>query len=48
MVDLRSTHIWTTLHFRLDETKQVFLIHAAGMVNVGVNLSDIVKVAEEL
>ena len=47
MVDLGTTHIWTTLHFRLNETKQMFLIHAAGMMNVGVNLSDIIKVAEE-
>lgn len=37
-------YIWATFHLGLDETKEVFLIHAARVMNVRVDLSNVVKV----
>ena len=33
------------LHFGLNEAKQVLLVHATGVVDVGVDLSQVVEVA---
>lgn len=35
----------TALHFRFDEAKQMLLIHAAGVMHVGINLAQVVEVA---
>lgn len=35
----------TLLHLALDETQEMFLVHASRVVNVGVNLANIVKVS---
>ena len=39
--------IWRPFHFRLDKSEQVLLIHAAGVMDVGVHFSNIVKVTAE-
>ena len=37
--------IWRPLHFGLDKTEQVFLVHARRMVDVRIDFPDIIKVA---
>ena len=44
-VEWKVTHVWTSPHFRFDEPKEVFLVHATGMMHVGVYLSHIVKIS---
>lgn len=45
---LRYTDFRGVLHLALDETQQVLLIHACGMVNVGIDLSDVIKITESI
>jgi hypothetical protein len=37
-------YIWVLLQLVLDESKQVLLVHTGRVVDMGINLSDIVKV----
>jgi hypothetical protein len=41
---LNRANIRTALHFGLDESQQMLLIHASRMMNVRVDLSDVVKI----
>jgi hypothetical protein len=41
---LDCAHVWTALHLGLDKTDEVFLIHAAGMMDMRVNLADIIEI----
>jgi hypothetical protein len=38
------SHLGAFLHFRFNETKEMFLIHAARVVDVGIHFSDIIEV----
>ena len=40
----RKTDIRGALHFWLDESQQVFLVHTARMMNVGIDLAGVVKI----
>ena len=40
----KGTNVGGTLHLRFDESQQMLLVHTAGMVDVGINLADVVKV----
>ena len=40
-------HVRVVPYFVFDESKQVFLVHAARVVNVRVDLSQVIKVADE-
>ena len=41
---LERTNVGGALHFRLDESQQVFLVHTAGVVDVGIDLANVIKV----
>lgn len=38
------TNVRGALHFRLDESQQVLLVHTAGVMDVGVDLADVIEV----
>ena len=40
------THLWATLHLGLDESQQVLLVHATGVVDVGIHLADVVEITK--
>lgn len=42
----KEAYISTFLHLRLDEPQQMFLVHAAGVVYVGIYLAKVVKVTD--
>jgi hypothetical protein len=41
----KTVYLWATFHFRLDEPKKMLLVHATRMMNMGVNLSHVVKIS---
>ena len=41
--DLVETYIWVLLELVFDKSKQVLLIHTGGVVDMGINLSNIVR-----
>jgi len=41
-----GTYIWVLLQLVLDESKQVFLVHTCRVVDMGIDLSNIVKVTK--
>ena len=46
--DLVETYICVLLELVFDKSKQVLLIHTGGVVDMGINLSNIVEVTDEL
>lgn len=44
-VSVQNNLVWTLLHFTLDETQKMLLIHAARVMDMSVNFPRIVKVA---
>lgn len=45
---LIGTYIWVLLQLVFDESKQVLLVHTGRVVDMGIDLSNIVKVTELL
>jgi hypothetical protein len=43
-IELMGTYIWVLLQLVFDESKQVLLVHTGRVVDMGINLSNIVKV----
>jgi len=41
------TYVWVLLQLVLDEPKKMFLVHTSRVVNMGIDLSDIVKVTSK-
>ena len=41
---MRNAHMGVVLHFGFDETQQVLLVHAARVVNVRVDFSEVVEI----
>lgn len=42
----KGTYVGTALHLWLDEPQEMLLIHAAWMVNMGVDFSKVVEIAK--
>ena len=46
-VSVQDNLIGALLHLVLDETQKMFLVHAAGVVNVGIDFTCIVEIAKQ-
>jgi hypothetical protein len=42
----RVTYLWTAFHLRFDETEEMLLIHAARVVDVGIDLTNVIEIPE--
>lgn len=40
-----GAHFRTALHFRFDKSKEMFLVHTTGVMDVGVDFAQIIKVS---
>lgn len=43
--EIWETNIRTLLHFTLDKSQKMLLIHASRMMNVGIDFSDIIEIS---
>jgi hypothetical protein len=44
-ISVKNYFIGKLLHLALDESKQVFLVHACGVMDVSVNLANVIEIS---